>query len=120
MLFSNFYRSALVQLTVPAIVLAVLVVKPAWSDDSAALYNQRCAACHGTNGKGDGPTAKFLHPPPTDFAKSIKGKSGAWLFKAIQDGGPAVGEAATMPPYKDLSDGDIKGLVSYITKFSGS
>lgn len=103
-----------------ALGLTNAISSSARADDAATLYNQRCGACHGDNGHGDGPTAKFLHPAPADFANSLKGKSDAWLFKAIQDGGPAVGEAATMPPYKDLSDGEVKGLVQYIKKFAGS
>ena len=107
-------------LVVLALGLTSAISSSARADDVATLYNQRCGACHGDNGHGDGPTAKFLHPAPADFANSLKGKSDAWLFKAIQDGGPAVGEAATMPPYKDLSDGEVKGLVQYIKKFAGS
>ncbi len=31
------------------------------------LYAERCAACHGVQGKGDGPLAASLDPRPTDF-----------------------------------------------------
>jgi len=33
----------------------------------AALYAQHCAACHGTEGRGDGPAGKGLDPAPSDF-----------------------------------------------------
>src|SRR5690606_4649488 len=32
-----------------------------------ALYAQHCAACHGADGKGDGPAAKGLEPAPSNF-----------------------------------------------------
>ena len=30
-------------------------------------YNSRCAFCHGGSGKGDGPAAAQLKPPPTNL-----------------------------------------------------
>jgi len=30
-------------------------------------YNSRCAFCHGSGGKGDGPAAAQLKPPPTNL-----------------------------------------------------
>jgi len=31
------------------------------------LYLQHCAACHGKEGKGDGPAAAGMNPPPANF-----------------------------------------------------
>ena len=31
------------------------------------LYAQQCAACHGSEGRGDGPAAVVFNPRPTDF-----------------------------------------------------
>jgi mono/diheme cytochrome c family protein len=80
------------------------------------IYAQKCVSCHGTSGKGDGPAGKFLKPPPQDFAKTLKGKTDAWIAKAIQEGGPAVKLAPTMPAYKDLTPAQVKELVEYIKK----
>jgi high-affinity iron transporter len=33
----------------------------------AALYASHCAACHGTQGRGDGPAASKLEPAPSNF-----------------------------------------------------
>jgi mono/diheme cytochrome c family protein len=33
----------------------------------AQVYLARCATCHGPQGKGDGPAASALTPPPTDL-----------------------------------------------------
>ena len=32
-----------------------------------ALFQQECAVCHGSTGRGDGPAARTLQPPPGDF-----------------------------------------------------
>jgi high-affinity iron transporter len=41
----------------------------------AELYQRQCAACHGASGRGDGPAADGLNPPPsdlTDFRKLVQ------------------------------------------------
>lgn len=35
----------------------------------AAVYAQHCVGCHGPNGKGDGPAASALQPPPKDISR---------------------------------------------------
>jgi mono/diheme cytochrome c family protein len=32
-----------------------------------AIFLKQCAVCHGRTGVGDGPSAAFLAPPPTNF-----------------------------------------------------
>jgi mono/diheme cytochrome c family protein len=36
----------------------------------ADLYRRYCASCHGPNGAGDGPAAKWLEPRPADLTRS--------------------------------------------------
>ncbi len=88
-----------------------------FAQDAKQIYAEKCEACHGATGKGDGPAGKVLTPPPSDFAVSLKGKSDDWIAKAIKGGGPAVGESAVMPGYGDLSDQQVKELVDYIKAF---
>lgn len=74
------------------------------SDSAHALYTQRCALCHGEDGRGHGPAAATLRPPPRDFGDP------AWqasvtdqqLAKIVVEGGPAVGKSASMPASLDL------------------
>ena len=48
--------------------------------DGAALYQQRCASCHGRNGRGDGEYAGLLNPRPRDFT------SGRFKFRSTDIG----------------------------------
>lgn len=36
-----------------------------------ALFDDKCASCHGATGKGDGPAAAALNPPPADFTDAF-------------------------------------------------
>jgi high-affinity iron transporter len=59
-----------------AIVLAYKVsVGPKRAPDIARanlLYAEHCASCHGADGRGDGPLAKGMEPPPADFHDSAR------------------------------------------------
>lgn len=85
-------------------------MKIAITDDARAkardIFSERCAACHGANGKGDGPAAANLKPPPIDFhsqnwQKSVTDDS---ITKAIVFGGRAVGKSGQMAPNPDLEN----------------
>jgi high-affinity iron transporter len=54
----------------PDLVTAPASVTPAAPADlGAAVYAQHCAGCHGPTGKGDGPAAAALQPPPKDISR---------------------------------------------------
>jgi mono/diheme cytochrome c family protein len=42
-------------------------IPPNYVPSGAAMYKAYCAACHGPNGKGDGPAAFTLKTPPADL-----------------------------------------------------
>ena len=55
----NWMRAARVAAGISLLSVLVLSSGPAKSDDkSAAVYKQKCAACHGPDGKGDTPAGK--------------------------------------------------------------
>ncbi len=103
-----------VVLVAAGLALTASVATRVWADDAKAVYDDKCAACHGAGGAGDGPAAAALTPKPAPFAKGFAGKDDAWIAKATKEGGPAVGLAATMPPFGDLTDDQVKGLVAYM------
>lgn len=83
-----------------------------------ALYAKvKCDICHGKQGKGDGPAAKSLKPPPTNFSdvKIMCKISDKQLSNVIKNGGPAEKKAATMPSFKSkLKDSEINDIVAYL------
>ena len=42
-------------------------IPPTYVPSGEAMYKQYCAACHGPEGKGDGPAAFTLKTPPADL-----------------------------------------------------
>jgi mono/diheme cytochrome c family protein len=102
-----------------AVAMFAFFAGAASAQDAATLYSTKCAACHGAAGKGDGPAAKMLKPPPGDFAVSMKGKADDWIAKAITGGGAAVGESPLMPAYSTLSADEVKTLVTYVKHLGG-
>lgn len=62
--------------------------------------------CHGTAGKGDGPSAATLNPKPRDLTNKEwqKSVSDAQIHAVIVQGGGATGKSQLMPPNPDLAD----------------
>jgi mono/diheme cytochrome c family protein len=101
-----------------AVVAGLLGVMPAPAaapGDAAkgkAIYEQRCLACHGPQGKGDGPTGKVLVPPAADFTSAAsRKKSDADLLKIIENGKPPTAMAAWKG---QLSEQDIQNVLAYV------
>ncbi|MBI4503880.1 MAG: cytochrome c/FTR1 family iron permease [Gemmatimonadetes bacterium] len=67
---------------------------------AARLFHARCAECHGEQGRGDGPKAHRLDPPPANFSlrDSLTGVSPLDFYRKI-----TVGVAGTeMPDWERL------------------
>ena len=89
--------------------------------EARAFFAERCASCHGAGGRGDGPSARLVTPPPGNLTDP------AWqasvtddhLSRVIVHGGPAVGRSPAMPGAADLEGKDalIRGLVHLIRSF---
>lgn len=77
----------------------------------AALYAERCAACHGLEGRGDGPDASALDPPPADLRSHLPqhGDSEIYAFVALGIPGSA------MPAFREsLATEELWHLVNYL------
>jgi high-affinity iron transporter len=80
------------------------------------LFVQRCAACHGPSGAGDGPMASGLSKLPLElnaFTWQVE-RSDAQLAASIRDGVSGT----SMPPHRDLSDGEVSQLVAHVRTLS--
>lgn len=87
-----------------------------------AVYDNRCAPCHGTTGAGDGPQAATTKPRPQRLTDPIwqSNVTNARLSRVILLGGGAVGKSTTMPasPELRLQPQVVQGLVALIRSFT--
>ena len=76
-----------------------------------ATYAERCAACHGERGRGDGPAAPGLHPPPADLLLHVPQHTEGELYYFIARGIPGT----AMPAWRSiLSETERWQLVHYL------
>lgn len=100
---------------------------PAAADDSAfkakQMFTSRCAVCHGTTGKGDGPGSAALNPKPRDYtnAEWQKTVTDEDIKNTILMGGAAVGKSPAMPASPDLQSKPevLAELVKIVRSYSG-
>ncbi len=80
------------------------------------IYDTNCAVCHGESGRGDGPAAATLRPPPADLRVHMAaGHTDGQLFNWITNGVPGT----AMPAWKDkLSEEDRWHVINYIRTFA--
>ena len=76
-----------------------------------ASYLQNCQTCHGTAGRGDGPAALGLTPPPADLVAHVPLHPERALFRFIHDGIPGT---AMAPLGSRMTDDEIWHVVNYI------
>jgi len=87
-----------------------------------AVYERKCAGCHGDKGDGKGPAAELLSPKPRDFTAGLykvrttanKVPTDQDMFRTITDGMPGT----SMPPWAVLPEKDRWNLVAYIKTFA--
>ena len=97
------------------LVLYPVAAAPTSSPDlvrATSLYAQQCAACHGAAGRGDGPAAAGLDPPPIAFtdAERAAQRSLFALYQAISQGV----QGTSMTGYASLSEDDRWALSFYV------
>jgi len=90
------------------------------------IYRVQCLHCHGVNGDGRGPTARWINPHPRDYRQGLfkfqsvdqtdapRPPRRADLHRVIKYGV----EGTAMPSFGLLPDSDIELLVSYVIHLS--
>jgi cytochrome c2 len=81
------------------------------------LYKTNCSACHGEDGKGDGPAAVALNPKPRNFHSDNGWKNGRKLSEMYKTLTVGISGSA-MTSYSQLSPQDRFDLIFYIRKFT--
>ncbi len=103
-------------------VLEALPSTPPSLARGAVVFHERCAACHGESGKGDGPKAKSVKgPPPADLTDPtvMSGTTMLEIFRRVSIGVPGT----SMPEFaEDLSEQDRWAVSAYVAamQYGGS
>jgi mono/diheme cytochrome c family protein len=69
----------------PAPTLKREAAKPTSSADGAQMFASYCAACHGKQGRGDGPAAAALKNKPADLTQLKKNHGGTYSNKDFEE-----------------------------------
>ena len=97
----------------------VLAATASWlhAADAKTLYEEKCAKCHGSDGKGDTKLGKKMGAKDyTDPKVQAELKDEA-AFKAIKEGFKAKDGTVLMKPTEGVTDADINGLVAHMRTF---
>ncbi|MGD9892234.1 MAG: CopD family protein [Dehalococcoidia bacterium] len=79
------------------------------------LYEQNCIQCHGAGGRGDGPLAAGLRPPPLDLTVHVPLHSDQELENWIANGVPRT----AMPAFgSQFSPEEIQAVINYIRELA--
>jgi mono/diheme cytochrome c family protein len=85
----------------------------------AAIYQQRCAACHGVTGDGNGVAAEYLYPRPRDYRRGVfKFTSTPYgakprredLRRTIRHGA----KGTSMPSFAQLPEDELEAVLDYV------
>lgn len=90
------------------VMAATLCISAKPDERSAGTFKQKCASCHGADGKAESPAGKALKVPSFASAET-KGKSDKELADIIANG------KGKMPKYgASMSAADIRAMVAYV------
>ena len=103
-----------------------LAAGAAWSDKQGVdrgLYRKHCVHCHGINGDGRGPTARFLNPYPRDYRQGVFKFKTTYnpakptdddLRRVLNNGVPGT----SMPSFALLTESELDALLEYVKYLS--
>ena len=98
-------------------------VQEAFRDDALSarearghrIFLQRCATCHGPQGRGDGQNAYNLDPPPPDFQESLPKLSPNDRRKVLEGGTAALGRSPLCPAWgRSLGPDDVDAVLAWL------
>lgn len=110
-------RVLLCALAMLALILLTSRLGAAPATSGEELFAQNCAKCHGEMGRGNGPSAEGLLPPPADLVSSLRfGASPTALFRTISEGV----HGTPMQPFESaLTEGHRWALVRHVLTLRG-
>jgi mono/diheme cytochrome c family protein len=119
MMTSALSRKVFFMAVVPVVLLLPLSFAEAAGDPTPgkAVYERHCMACHGPEGKGDGPAGKMLKPPAADFTSAASKKKSEVDFKnVVENGKPGTAMGAWKSQLSQTQIGDVLAYVKALRK----
>lgn len=97
--------------------LALLSAGTLRAADAKTSYEDQCAKCHGTDGKGQTKMGQRMGAKDYTDPKVQDALTDEAAFKAIREGLKDKEGKILMKPSEGISDADIKGIVAYLRAF---
>ena len=82
--------------------------------DAAALWGDKCAKCHGENGKGETKMGRKLSIADLTDAQVQAKFTDDEALKAMKEGVKDASGKQSMKPIEDLSEADMKSLIPFV------
>jgi len=102
-------------------------ITPVAASSGQQMFTTYCAACHGKDGRGDGPAAAALKKTPADLTQLTKKNGGKYpenhVMATIRAADSPVHGSKEMPVWGPLlssissSDGEVQLRISNIVKY---
>jgi cytochrome c553 len=95
-------------------VLGLAALRTARAADAKDIWKEKCAKCHGEDGKGQTKMGQKLGIKDFTDAKTQEGFKDEEAVKAIKEGVKDKEDKTLMKPIEGLSDDEVKSLVAYV------
>ena len=94
--------------------LCTAAIAHADDDPMIKLYKSQCSTCHGKDGKGQTTAGKAAGVKDWTDGKTLKALTDAQFIEQVRKGKKGDDGKEKMPPFKKLTDEQVKSLIVYV------